>query len=63
MRVRLVRKLALWLNGIDISDLKVGDVIDLPERSAKILLAERWAEAVAESMGPAGAQPTSLSLD
>jgi hypothetical protein len=63
MRIRLIRKFALRVNGIDLSNLKVGDVIDLPDHPAKILLAEQWAEAVAETMVPAQPQPTSSSLN
>lgn len=63
MRIRLIRKFALCLNGLDLSNLKVDQVIDLPDHSAKILLAERWAEPVAETMVPAQAQPTLLSAD
>ena len=46
MRIRLIRKLALCLNGIDVSDLRVGDEVDLPERSARLLVLEGWAEHV-----------------
>ena len=46
MRIRLIRKLALRLNGVDVSRLQVGDVVDLPERSAGLLLADGWAELV-----------------
>ena len=43
MRIRLTRKLAQLLNGVDISRRTVGDVIDLPDREAALLLAEGWA--------------------
>jgi hypothetical protein len=43
MRIRLTRKLSQLLNGIDISRLSVGDVIDLPRHDAELLLAEGWA--------------------
>jgi hypothetical protein len=49
MRIRLIRKLALALNGVDVSNLHVGDVVDLPERSANILVAEGWAEPVSNA--------------
>lgn len=42
-RVRLTRKLAAALNGLDVSALRVGDIIELPDRSAKMLIAEGWA--------------------
>ena len=46
MRIRLVRKLALSLNGVDVSQLRVGEVAELPDRSARLLLIEGWAERV-----------------
>jgi hypothetical protein len=42
--VRLTRKLAERLNGLDVSHVDVGDVLDLPDETANMLLAERWAE-------------------
>jgi hypothetical protein len=49
MRIRLTRKLALALNGVDVSKLRVGEEADLPERSARILIADGWAESVPDS--------------
>jgi hypothetical protein len=46
MLVRLIAKLAERVNGVDLSLYQEGDVIDLPERDARMLLAERWAETV-----------------
>jgi hypothetical protein len=43
MRVRLIRKLADRIDGVDVSAYEVGDVIDLSAREAKLLLAEQWA--------------------
>lgn len=45
-RVRLVRKFAERLNGVDLSNLGVGDCLDLPPREARLLMAEGWAELV-----------------
>lgn len=42
MHVRLRRKLAEKIDGIDLSNHEVGDVIDLPERKARMLVAEGW---------------------
>jgi DNA replication initiation complex subunit (GINS family) len=47
LRVRLTCKLANKLDGIDVSDVRVGDVVDLPDADATVLIKERWAEAVA----------------
>jgi|SRR5947208_10805951 hypothetical protein len=43
MRVRLVRKLADLLDGIDVSAYRSGDVVDLSRRDAELLIAEQWA--------------------
>jgi hypothetical protein len=43
VRVRLLRKLADRLDGIDVSGYDEGDVLDLPRAQAQLLIAERWA--------------------
>ena len=43
MRIRLIRKLAPYLDGIDLSGAVEGDVIDLPRDQARLMIAERWA--------------------
>ena len=45
MRIRLTRKLAECLNGIDLSHHSVGDVFTLRRREAELLIAEGWASA------------------
>ena len=45
MRVRVTRKFAEQIDGVDLSKVAVGDVIDLPERQARTLIAEGWGEA------------------
>lgn len=47
-RIRLTRKLALVLNGVDVSALSVGDVMELPDSAADMMIAERWAEPAVE---------------
>jgi hypothetical protein len=42
----LTRKLAEHVDGVDLSHYRVGDVLDLPQRQAELLLAERWAQPV-----------------
>jgi hypothetical protein len=44
MCVRLTRKLADRIDGIDLSNRSVGELIDLPPRYASLLIAEGWAE-------------------
>ena len=43
MRVRLTRKLAERVDGIDLSSYQEGDVLDLSGREAELLVAEGWA--------------------
>ena len=44
VRITLTRKLSNALNGVDLRPYRVGDVIDLAEPSAEMLVAEGWAE-------------------
>ena len=44
MWVRLTRKLAAVLDGIDVSNRHVGEVFDVPVTAAYLLIAEEWAE-------------------
>jgi len=44
LQIRLTRKLANHLDGVDVTDVNEGDVIDLPRLEAQLLIAERWAE-------------------
>jgi hypothetical protein len=43
MKVRLTRKFAELINGVDLSKVHAGDTLDLSARDAQILLAEGWA--------------------
>lgn len=45
--VRLIRKYAKAINGIDLSAHDVGDRLALSPRDAYVLIAEGWAEPVA----------------
>ncbi len=45
MRVRLTRKLAEYIDGVDLSRWCVGEIVDLPPEEVSLLLAEQWAEA------------------
>ena len=44
MQVRLTRKFAHALNGVDLRSFQVGEVIELEEAVAHMLLREGWAE-------------------
>jgi hypothetical protein len=43
MKVRLIRKLAERLDGVDLSGCAPGDLLELPLREAQLLVAEGWA--------------------
>ena len=43
MKVRLTKKHAERIDGIDLSGRQTGDVLDLPHPQAYLLLAEQWA--------------------
>jgi hypothetical protein len=44
MMVRLTKKLAETMDGVDLTQCAEGDVIELPTRRAELLIAEGWAE-------------------
>ena len=46
VRIRLTRKFADLLNGVDLRPFSVGQVIDLHDPAARMLVAECWAEEV-----------------
>lgn len=46
VRIRLIRKLANVLDGVNLSNVSVGDCVDLPAKDARLLIAEGWAEIV-----------------
>jgi hypothetical protein len=43
MRVRLTRKFAERIDDVNLEGAYVGDVLDLSEREARLLIAEDWA--------------------
>ena len=43
MRVQLLRKLAEMIDGIDLSAYRLGDILDLAQSEAALLVAEGWA--------------------
>jgi hypothetical protein len=52
VRVRLTRKFAPEIDGVDLSRNDVGEIVDLPVAKAQLLIAEGWA--VAERRGGTG---------
>lgn len=57
VRVRLTRKLSEALNGLDLKQYVVGEVLNLPESFARMLVAEGWAEPVDEPLATAADAP------
>ena len=53
MRVRLTRKLAEQIDGVDLSRFDVGQVVDVSEPKGRVLIAEEWAIPERRSDGPA----------
>jgi hypothetical protein len=49
MRVRLTRRLAECVDGIDLKQRRVGDFLDLSSHDGKMLIAEGWATPVASA--------------
>jgi hypothetical protein len=43
MRVRLIKKLAEKIDGVDLTGRSVGDLLNLESRDARLLIAEQWA--------------------
>lgn len=48
-RVRLLKKLAPIINGIDLAAVRVGDVVELPNAAAATLIREGWAEQIMDA--------------
>jgi hypothetical protein len=55
MLVRLTKKLAEIVNGLDLSHCAEGDVLHMPDRHAAMLMAEGWAVAVESDVMPSSA--------
>jgi hypothetical protein len=52
VHVRLTRKLANVINGIDLSSRRAGEGLDLPAQDARILILEGWAIAADKPRSP-----------
>jgi hypothetical protein len=46
--VRLIRKYAAMIDGVNLEEAEVGDRLELSRRDAEVLIAEGWAERAAE---------------
>ena len=47
IKVRLTRKFAQFINGVDLSRARAGEEIELSARDAELLIAEGWAAPIA----------------
>jgi hypothetical protein len=52
MRVRLTRKFAPEIDGVDLTHNDVGEIFYLPPSKARLLIAEGWAVAERRRAGP-----------
>ena len=50
MRVRLTKKLADFINGIDLTYRHVGEIFACPEFEARLLVLEGWAEPTSDDL-------------
>ena len=63
MYVRLTRKLAEMIDGIDLSLCEVGDVMELSDREGRILIAEGWAVRAHDRRTTTAEQPLQHAAD
>ncbi len=43
MRIRLTKKFAKVINGVDLTQARVGRLMNVPDRDGEMLIAEGWA--------------------
>jgi hypothetical protein len=46
MKIRLTKRFAERIDGVDLSQVHTGDVLDVPPKEARILVNEGWADIV-----------------
>lgn len=49
MKIRLIKKFAQFVNGIDLSAVNEGEVLELSNREATLLVLEGWATPISDS--------------
>ena len=62
VRVKLIKKLALVLDGIDLTPYSVGDVFACSHAEGDLLVREGWAQPVTEKSARLDLEPPSESL-
>ena len=63
MCVRLTRKYADLIDGVDLSSAHVGDRLDLSRHDAEVLIAEGWAERATGGRGRRPGEVRSVAAD
>ncbi len=49
------------MDGVDVSHVRAGDILQLPDADAEVLISEGWAERVAEDPGSVTVSKASAS--
>lgn len=62
MRVRLTRRLANQIDGVNLAGHEVGDVLEVTPHDAQLLIAEEWAIPTTELPRPVASRMTSSDL-
>jgi len=62
LRIRLIKKLADSLDGVDVADVQVGECVELVPASARALILEGWAELADPSPVEAPVERPSIEL-
>ena len=63
MKVRLTKKLANAIDGVDLIGCEPGDVFELPPEKARLIVAERWAIPERRNMTPGPDAPSRRADD
>jgi hypothetical protein len=63
VRVRLTKKLAERIDGVDLAGRHVGDVMNLTESEAQLLVAEEWAQPIAQDRRRGDRHPRSEAAE
>jgi hypothetical protein len=61
MRVRLTRRFADQIDGVNLAGCEVGDLLDLPPAETRLLLAEEWAVPDSEASARPRHRPDDLA--
>ena len=61
MYVRLTKKLANVMDGVDVSHARAGDILNMSDSQGEMLIAEDWAERVDSPDSTPGASPAQIA--